>query len=146
MGQQRLDKLCQAVLPPGFERVKRQVPMIQRFLEENLPEPVNNCVTLLTLNEHEIVIAANSPAVASYLRMHQREIVQQLRETFRFEQSLRFCTLPDSLLRIDGNTTQTSPREASSTSVEAIRRNAKWIEDAELRSAMLALADSLETN
>ena len=145
MGQQRLDKLCQAVLPPGYEQVKRQAPAIQKFLEENMPEPVNNCVTLLTLNADEIVIAANNPAVASYLRMHQREIGQQLRETFQFEQRLRFCTLPDSMLRIDEKPGRQPPREASTASVEAIRSNAKLIEDEELRAAMLALADSLET-
>ena len=145
MSGQKLDKLCQAVLPAGFEQVKRRVPEIQRFLDENLPEPVNRCVTLLTLNREEIVLSANSPAVASYLRMHSREIEQQLSETFQFKQRVRICTLPDSMLRLDDPVSRPPPREVSTASVDAIRRNAKWIEDDELRASMLALADSLES-
>lgn len=145
MVQQRLGKLCQAVLPAGFEQVKKRAPEIQRFFEENLPDPVNRCVTLLTLDSQEIVISANSPAVASYLRMHSREIRQQLSETFQLEQPIRFCTLPDSLLRLDDPVSRPPPRKASSASVRAIRRNAQWIEDDELRASMLALADSLES-
>ena len=146
MGRQKLDKLCQAVLPDNFEQVKRWVPELQRFLEENLPEPVNRCVTLLTINREEIVLSANSPAVASYLRMHSREIGQQLSETFQFEQQIRICTLPDSMLRLNDPVSRPPPREASAASVDAIRRNAEWIEDDELRASMLALADSMELN
>lgn len=144
MAQKRLSNLCQAVLPPGFERVKRQVPSIQRFLEENLPEPVNRCATLLTLDDEEIVIAANSPAVASYLRMHSREIEQQLRETFQLQQRLRFCTVPEDLLHVSKAESRRKPRAPGAESAAAIRRNADWIEDENLRAAMLSLADSLE--
>jgi hypothetical protein len=65
MSTSKIGRLCQSVLPPEFERVRRQLPEIQDFLEQNLPEAVNRSVTLLTLKQDEIVIAANSPPARS---------------------------------------------------------------------------------
>ncbi len=146
MGSKQISRLCQTVLPPGFEQVTRLGPGIQRFLEQNLPETVNQSVTLLTINQDEIVVAANSPMVANYLRLHSREIEQQLRETFKLEQALKFRTIPDSLLKLEDNAyLRQTPGQVSAESIEAIRRNAEWIEDEELKAAMLSLAESLKS-
>ncbi len=145
MARQDIAGLCRAVLPPEFERLKQQIPEIQKFLEQNLPESVRGCVTLLTLNDDEIVIAANTPMVANFLRLHGAEIGQQLRETFNLEQSLKFRTIPDALLQTGGRDQlpQPVPRAVSGEAVNAIERNAQWIEDEELRAAMLSLAKCL---
>lgn len=142
----KIDRLCQSVLPPGFEQVKRQLPQIQRFLEQNLPAPVNQAVTLLTLKPDEIVIAASSPLVANYLRLHAGEIQQQLRETFGLEQALRFRTIPDSMLKIDSPKALHRPGKVGTESLEAMRRSAQWIEDEDLRAAMLSLAESIKSD
>ncbi len=147
MGASKIGRLCQSILPPGFEQVKRQLPDIQAFLEQNLPEPVNRAVTLLTLNSDEIVIAANSPLVANYLRLHGKEIQQQLRETFKLEQTLKFRTIPDSMLKIDLLPESTrKPGQVSPESIEALQLNAQWIEDEDLRAAILSLAQSLKAD
>ena len=146
MGSKTISRLCRSVLPPGFEQVTRLGPDIQRFLEQNLPETVNQAVTLLTINQDEIVVAANSPMVANYLRLHSREIEQQLRETFKLEQALKFRTIPDSLLKLDNNEYRAHPEQVSDESIEAIRRNAEWIEDEELKAALLSLAKSLKAD
>ena len=146
MGTKKISKLCQSVLPPGFEQVNHLGPEIQRFLEQNLPAAVNQAVTLLTLNQHEIVSAANSPMVANYLRLHSKEIAQQLRESFHLEQALKFRTVPDSLLKIGHDQRLREPRDVGAESIKAIRRNAEWIEDEDLKAAMLSLAESLETD
>ena len=146
MGTKQISRLCQSVLPPGFEQVTRLGPGIQRFLEQNLPATVNQSVTLLTINQDEIVVAANSPLVANYLRLHSREIEQQLRETFKLEQALKFRTIPDSLLKLDNNENLRQPGQVSTESIEAITRNAEWIEDEELKAAMLSLAESLKSD
>ena len=146
MGSKKISSLCQSVLPPGFEEVAGLGPAIQHFLEQNLPESVNQAVTLLTVNQHEIVIAANSPMVTNYLRLHSSEIAQQLRETLHLEQVLKFRTVPDSLLRIDKNQATREPLAVSEESIRAIRRNADWIEDEDLKAALLSLAESLKTD
>lgn len=146
MGSKQISRLCQSVLPPEFEQVTRLGPDIQRFLEQNLPETVNQAVTLLTINQDEIVVAANSPMVANYLRLNSNEIEQQLREAFKLEQVLKFRTIPDSLLKLDNNEYRPHPEQVSAESIEAIRRNAEWIEDEELKAAMLSLAESLKTD
>jgi hypothetical protein len=145
MGSSKISRLCQSVLPAEFEQIKRQAPGLQHFLEENLPEVVKQSVTVLTINQNEIVIAANSPMVANYLRLHSKELQQQLRETFNFEQTLKFRTVPDSLLKIEQHEQLRPPRQVSEESVEALKRNAQWIEDEDLRAAMLSLAESLKT-
>ena len=147
MATNKISRLCQSVLPPEFEQVTRLGPGIQRFLEQNLPATVNQSVTLLTINQDEIVVAANSPMVANYLRLHSREIEQQLRETFKLEQALKFRTIPDSLLKLEDNEYQRqTPGQVSAESIDAIRRNAEWIEDEELKAAMLSLAESLKSD
>ncbi len=147
MGASKIGRLCQSILPPEFEQVKRQLPDIQSFLEQNLPEPVNQAVTLLTLNADEIVIAANSPLVANYLRLHGKEIQQQLHETFKLEQTLKFRTIPDSMLKLDLPPESTrKPGQVSPESIEALQLNAQWIEDEDLRAAMLSLAQSLKAD
>ena len=146
MGSKSIDRLCRSVLPEGYAEVQRLAPKLQQFLDQNLPEPVQGSVTLLTLNPEQIVIAASTPTVASYLRLHAREIEQQLRETFNLRQSVRFRTVPDSLLRPAGQATARAPRKVSPRSVEAIERNAEWIEDQDLKAALLALAASLREN
>ncbi len=146
MGSSKIGRLCQSVLPAEFEQVKRQLPRIQSFLEQNLPEPVNQAVTLLTLNRDEIVVAANSPLVANYLRLHAAEIQQQLRETFGLEQSLRFRTIPDSMLKLDSPGALPKPGQVTEESIEALQRNAQWIEDDDLRAAILSLAESLKAD
>ena len=145
MATKKISGLCQSVLPPGFEQVTRLGPEIQRFLEQNLPEAVKQAVTLLTINQDEVVIAANSPMVANYLRLHSTEIAQQLRETFHLEQALKFRTVPDSLLKIDQHQSLRQPHAVSSESISAIRRNAEWIEDEDLKAALLSLAESLKS-
>jgi len=145
MATNKISRLCQSVLPAEFEQVKRQAPGLQHFLEENLPEAVQQSVTVLTINQDEIVIAASSPMVANYLRLHSRELQQQLREAFSFEQTLKFRTVPDSLLKLEQPQSLPQPRQVSAESVEAIERNAQWIEDEELKAAMLSLVESLKT-
>ena len=144
MASRDMSRLCQAVLPSAFEQARRQLPQIQKFLEENLPEAVRQSVTVLSVTAEHIVIAANTPMMTNYLRLHTAEIQQQLRETFRFEQQLKFRTIPDALFQQRKQLSPLPPRAVSSESVAAIRLNAQWIEDPDLRAAMLALADSLD--
>jgi len=144
MGVNKIGRFCQSVLPADFEQVKRLVPEIQQFLEENLPEPVNRSVTVLTVNRDEIVIAANSPLVANYLRLHAKEIQQQLKETFQFEQSLKFRSIPDSLIKPEKHEHLRQPEAVSTESIAALKRSVQWVEDEELKAALLSLADSLK--
>ena len=117
---------------------------MQQFLEENLPEPMNRAVTLLTATDDEIVIAAYNPIVANYLRLHSTEIAQQIRETLGLEARLKFRTLPESLLQAGPHRQQREPRPVSAASAEAIRRSAEWIDDEDLRAALLSLAQSMK--
>ena len=148
MASIRLDKLCRSVLPAGFEKISRLGPGIQQFLQQNLPEPINRNVTLLSIDDEQIVIAASSPALTNYLRLHGPEIQQQLRETFNLQQQLKFRSVPDALLNVNVGSKNQIPKpvKVSPESIDAIERNAKWIEDEDLRSAMLSLAQSLKSD
>lgn len=143
MGNRGIADLCRSILPPGFEQARRRLPRIQEFLDDNLPESVRHQVTLLSVDEREIVIAASTPMVTNYLRLHAGELGQQLRETFELEQEIRFRTIPDALLRQRESKATPVPRVVSPESVEAIRRSAQCIEDDSLRASLLALADSI---
>ena len=147
MSLDRIGRLCKSILPEDFEKVRRRLPAVQQFLKENLPEPMSRSVTLLTITADEVVVAANSPLVANYLRLHSREIRQQLLETFGLKQSLRFRTIPDAMLQLaPAGGEVRNPERVSDQSIEALRRNAQWIEDEELREAMLSLVKRLESD
>ena len=70
MATHDIRRLCQAVLPPGFEQARRLLPQVQAFLDENLPESVRQRVTVLSIDAQHVVIAANTPLVTNYLRLH----------------------------------------------------------------------------
>ncbi len=144
MASTRLDQLCRSVLPPGFKKISQLGPRIQSFLEQNLPQPINQNVTLLSITEEHIVIAANSPVMANYLRLHAAEIQQQLRETFNLDQEVKFRSLPESLLHVGSQYKIPQPDPVSAKSIDAIERSANWIEDEDLKSALLSLAQSLK--
>ena len=143
MASRDISRLCQSVLPAEFEQARRLLPQIQTFLEQNLPEAVRQSVTVLTVTDAQIVLAANTPMVANYLRLHSVEIQQQLRETLQLQQPIKFRTVPDALLQPRENKPLQAARKVSDESVAAIRLNAGWIEDDDLRQALLSLADSL---
>jgi hypothetical protein len=145
MGSKKLGQLCQSILPAEFDQLSRLSPKIQKFLEENLPETVSQSVTLLIISQQEIVIAGNSPMVANYLRLHSSEIQQQIRETFNMEQPLKFCSMPDSLLKPGSRDIPVKPESVSPAAIESIASNAEWIEDENLKQALLSLAESLRT-
>jgi hypothetical protein len=144
MASRKIDRLCQSVLPPGYERVKRLAPAMQQFLEQNLPEPMNRAVALLTATDDEIVIAAYNPMAANYLRLHGTEIARQMHETLGLEARLKVRTLPESLLQTGRRERKREPRAVSEASIEAVRRSAEWVEDEHLRAALLSLAQSMK--
>lgn len=145
MCSKNLANLFQSVLPAEFAEVREQLPRIQQFFEANLPEGVNQCVTVLKIDQQQIVIAATSPMVANYLRLHGSEIQQQLRETFGLERQLKFCTLPESMLKPERRYVPVKPDRVTPDSVDSITRSAQWIEDEQLRAALLSLAQSLKS-
>ena len=146
MSGRRIDRLCRSMLPPGYDRVTRLAPAVQRFLEENLPPPANQAVALLKADDDEVVIAAYNPMVANYLRLHSAEITQQLHETLGLEARLRFRTLPESMLRTAQREPQREPRPVSERSIDAVRRGAEFVEDEQLRAALLSLARSMKAD
>ena len=146
MSGRKIDRLCRAVLPAEYDRVTGLAPVVQQFLEENLPPPTNRAVTLLKAGEDEIVIAAFNPMVANYLRLHSAEIAQQLRESLGLEARLRFRTLPESMLRTAQRESRREPRTVSEGSIDAVRRGAEFVEDEQLRAALLSLAQSMKAD
>ncbi len=146
MAKNTIDQLCRSVLPAEFAQIVRDGPRVQNFLEQNLPLPDGQSVTVLSVNETEIVVAAETPGVANFLRFHIAEIQQQLREGLQMTQQLKFCALPNSLLQLKQKPIEKRPpRQVSPNAVDAIKRNAEWIEDDQLKAAMLSLANSLKS-
>ena len=144
MARRRIDRLCHAVLPAEFDRISRLAPAIQTFLEQNLPESVNRSVRLLTVTRDEIVIAAYTPKVANYLRLHGAEIRQQLSESFDIDLEVRFRSLPESMLNAATRPPTEAPRKVGTATLDAIERSAGSIDDENLREALLSLARSMK--
>ena len=139
----RIGRLCRRLLPAGFEQVSAQAPAIQAFLDSNLPPPLAGNVSVLRVDERELVVAAYSPAIANFLRLHSAEIRQQLREGLGLERVLTVRSVPASMLRVTAPGSVPRPRPVGEESIAAIERSAEWIEDEALRDALRALAETL---
>ncbi len=133
-----------SVLPDNFKQVSNQTLVIQQFLMEHLPEPINQQVLVINFSAEEIVVATSSPQVANYLRLYVAEVQQQIQETFQLSQKLTIRTIPDSLLKIECPPGSDKPSKVSRETVAAISRNAGWIEDENLKQSLESLANTLK--
>ena len=144
MSTKTLGQWSKSVLPDNFEQVNSQTLAIQQFLIEHLPEPINQKVSVINFSPEEIVVAADSPQVANYLRLYVAELQQQIRETFQLSQQLKIRSVPESLLKIDHPASSSKPSKVSSETVAAIDRSASWIEDEDLKQSLKSLANTLK--
>ena len=144
MTTKTLAQWSKSVLPDNFKQVSEQTLAIQQFLMEHLPEPVNQQVTVINFSSEEIVVAASSPQVANYLRLYVAEVQQQIQETFQLSQTLKICTVPESMLEIECPPGSDKPSKVSRETVAAISRNAGWIEDEKLKQSLESLANTLK--
>lgn len=144
MTTKTLAQWSKSVLPDNFKQVSNQTLVIQQFLMEHLPEHVNQQVSVINFSSEEIVVAASSPQVANYLRLYVAEIQQQIQETFQVTQTLKICTVPESLLKIECPPLSGKPSKVSNETVENISRSADWIEDENLKQSLESLANTLK--
>ncbi len=82
--------------------------------------------------------------MANYLRLYVAEIQQQIQETFQLSQTLKICTVPESMLKIECPPSSDKPGKVSTETVAAISRSVGWIEDENLRQSLESLANTLK--
>ncbi|MFT4607980.1 MAG: hypothetical protein ACI9V8_000413 [Urechidicola sp.] len=145
MTNKTVNKWCQAALPDNFDRVSKETAAIQQFLRKQLPEPMNQQVTVVNLTTDTIVIAVSDPQISNYLRLYIAEIQQQIQETFGLKQVLKIKTIPSSVLKSDHVLASPKiPLKVKPETVQKLQRGADWIEDEGLKQALKSLADSLK--
>lgn len=144
MTTKKLGQWCQSMLPPNFQQVNASTASIQQFLREQLPEPMNQQVSVINLSAEHIVVSVTSAQLANYLRLYVAELQQQIQETFKLTQSLKIRTMPDSMLRVTPLPGAARPSRVSAQTVESIQRNADSVEDESLKQALQSLAKSLK--
>ena len=144
MSRKPLDQWCKSILPDNFNQVSAQTQAIQEFLQEHLPDPINQQVTVINCCDEEITIAVADPQIANYLRLYVAEIQQQILETLGMQQKLKIQTMPDSLLHVGSRPQPTKPARVSRETTDSISRSASWIEDEDLRNSLQSLARSLK--
>lgn len=144
MANKTVNKWCQAALPDNFDRVSKDTAAIQQFLRKQLPDPMNQQVTVVNITTEAIVIAVSDPQIANYLRLYIAEIQQQIQETFSLKQVLKIKTIPSSVLKSDHVLPAAKiPLKVKPETVQTLQRGADWIEDEGLKQALKSLAVSL---
>jgi hypothetical protein len=144
MANKTVNKWCLAALPKNFDRVSKDTAAIQQFLRKQLPDPMNQQVSVVNLTTDTIVIVASDPQISNYLRLYMAEIQQQIQETFSLKQTLKIKTIPSSVLKSDHLLPAAKiPLKVKPETVQKIQRGADWIEDEGLKQALKSLAVSL---
>ena len=144
MRRKTLDQWCQSVLPQNFAQVSAQIRAIQEFLQQQLPDPINQQVSVINCSDQEITLAVADPQVANYLRLYVAEVQQQIHETLGLQQKLRIRTMPESMLKITTRPQSSKPTRVSKATADAITKNANWIEDENLKASLQSLARLLK--
>ena len=108
-----------------------------------MPEPLAGAVTLLTADDQEIHVAADSPPLANYLRLYRAEIELQLNEAFGRPRRLQIRTMPAAATRLAPVAAPPPPRPVGAAALEALERSARCVEDDALRESLLALARAI---
>jgi len=90
MSNKRLSSWCSSILPANYQQIKSQTSKYQQFLREQLPDSFSDSVQVVNVNKEAIVVAVSSAAVTNFLRMHIREIQQQIHETFIYQSEINF--------------------------------------------------------
>ena len=145
MANKKANQWCQAALPGNFLRVSKDTAAIQQFLRKQLPEPMNQQVSVVNITDESIVIAVADPQNSNYLRLYMAEIQQQIQETFNLKQALKIKTVPSSVLKSDHVLPAAKkPLKVKPETVQALKRGADWIEDEGLKQALKSLASSLK--
>ncbi|MCZ6883195.1 MAG: hypothetical protein O7F15_09370 [Gammaproteobacteria bacterium] len=144
MSRKTLDQWCQSVLPENFAQVSAQSKAVQKFLREQLPDPINQQVSVINCCDHEITLAVADPQVANYLRLYVAEVQQQIHESLGMKQKLRIRTMPESMLKIGTRPQSNKPARVSKATVDAISKSAGWIEDENLKASLQSLARLLK--
>ncbi len=145
MGNKRFSSWCKSVLPANYHQIKGQTNKLQQFLVEQLPDPASQRIHVLNISAHEIIVAVDDAQTANYLRLYQRELQQQVFEALNYKQTLKFKTMPESVLQPSQLPQARKPSKVSSDTADGITRNAQWIEDEPLKQALESLAASLKS-
>jgi hypothetical protein len=145
MANKKVNQWCQAALPNNFDRVSKETAEIQLFLRKQLPEPMNQQVSVVNLTAETIVIAVADPQISNYLRLYMVEIQQQIQETFSLKQVLKIKTIPNSVLKSNHVLPAAkTPLKVRPETAQALHKGADWIEDEGLKQALKSLAVSLK--
>jgi len=144
MSNKRFSSLCRSILPANFQANKSQAATLQHFFDEQLPEPIAAQVHVINITADEIVIGVDNASTTNYLHLHNRELQQQIQETFNLSKSLRFKTLPETVLQLRERPKARKPDRVSQETAEVIINNARWIEDEPLKQALESLANTLK--
>ncbi len=145
MSNKHLSSWCQSILPANYQQIKNQTEKFQRFLRDQLPEPIAGRIHVMNVTQTEIVVAVDDSQVTNYLRLHHREMQQQLLETFQCNHKLHFKTLPGEVLAHSGRGDFRKPSRVSTENIDGIKRGAQWIEDDPLKQALQSLSESLNS-
>ncbi|MCP4488269.1 MAG: DUF721 domain-containing protein [Gammaproteobacteria bacterium] len=145
MSNKRLSSWCQSILPANYQQIKSQTEKFQRFLRDQLPDTIAGRIHVMNVSQTEIVVAVEDPQTTNYLRLHHREMQQQLLETFQCSQTLRFQTLPGDVLAPARRGNFRKPSRVSAENAGGIKRGAQWIEDDSLKQALESLSQRLNS-
>ena len=143
MSKGSIKSFCSSVLPANFEQVGKNIRLCQRALDRSLPEGLRDMVRVQTVTGNRVSLAASSPVVANYLRLHRDSMLQLLAEVLQQPCELDVQTRPASLAKVSLPGRPARPQPLRDSTVSNLAASAGAIEDAELRAAMQSLARTL---
>ena len=143
MSKGSIKSFCSSVLPADYEQVGRNIQWCQQALDDWLPDGLREMVRVQTVSDNRVSIAASSPVVANYLRLHRESMLALLSDVLRQPCDVDVQTRPASLAQVSLPGRPRQPQSLKDSTVENLAASANTIEDEDLRAAMQSLARTL---
>ncbi len=143
MAKGNIKRFCQSVLPEDFQQVTAATRTCQSALDTWLPERLHGMVQVTTVDAAGISIAASTPVVANYLRLHLEALRESLIKAAGKPMPVQIKTRPASVSEVVLAEKPAPPAPVKQATIAQLSSSASAIEDEALRQAMHSLAKTL---
>lgn len=130
------------VLPKDFEQKQAEFLQMQAFLQQFFKKELQDQIQLMSCVSNKIVLAAKNPQVATYVKMQQNHLLEEIKQQLGAEYRLLIKTNPNSLKA--KNKTAVPPARRSMQAAIALQQTSQTIKDKDLRASLQRLAKSIK--
>lgn len=137
----KVSSWLKGILPDDFVTKQAEFDQMNAFLHHYFGHDVFKHLDLMSCVAKKVVIAADSPQVAGFLKMKQQQLIKDMKDQLSVDYRLLIKTIPKGTRTI--NQLQMPKVKNSVLGSQVIKNLSKGIEDEQLRASLEKLAKAI---